>query len=68
MTFRRRRGETVVTYNIGGVDLSADGETAIPVVAEGAFTGAVCGGTGSMRSLVAHSDGGRGLSLRICRN
>lgn len=68
MTFRRRRGETVVTYNIGGVDLSAEGVTAIPVVADGAFTGVVCGGTGSMRSLVAHSDGGQGLSLRICKN
>ena len=67
MTFRRRRGETVVTYNIGGADLSAEGETAVPVVAEGAFTGVVCGGTGSMRSLVAHSDGGQGTFIRICR-
>jgi hypothetical protein len=66
MTFRRRRGETVVTYNVGGVDLSADGVTAIPVVAEGAFSGVVCGGTGSVSSLVAHSDGGQGTLIRIC--
>ena len=66
MTFRRRRGETVVTYNVGGVDLSADGVTAIPVVAEGAFSGVVCGGTGSVSSLVAHSEGTQGMLIRIC--
>lgn len=67
MTFRRVRGETTVAYNVGGVDLSANGVTAIPVVADGVFSGVSCGGWGKVRSLAAHATAGRGTLIRICR-
>ena len=66
MTFRRVRGETTVAYNVGGVDLSANGVTAIPVVADGVFSGVTCGGWGKVRSLAAHAAAGRGTLVRIC--
>lgn len=53
MTFREKDGATIVGYRINGKDILYGGSADIPVVVGTVISGVVCGGCGTVTSLMA---------------